>query len=342
MNPTYQADLRSPPSPPSTNFPQDEFFAEFDEESVLLKEKANKGIVAMQRAIAAMSLGAVFAKKETPTTTKIPQADTTQHHNMLSKIKVGLRVKGGALTDVDGADKTIVRDDTFKFTSSFNKIALNPIQDTGERPLQSVQDHILGAARQFESIVSATENPDVDDPNVNRNASFSMKEFDRMCRNFSDHADSPQKSYLVKSSELFLVPQPILVSHLWGVETDIDLTGRGFYSDYVAAFAETLKNGLRPGVHTIRMGSNRVDDDAALSLFDAIVDGNCQLEVLVLKDNEIGNKSMRKFAEFLKLGHLMEVRRGYERVSQSLKACYRRFGIIAELCTPPFPPTPPA
>lgn len=254
----------------------------------------------MQKAIAAISsIGARNATRKKHDLADKPASSRPPH--LLSRLK-----KGGAFTDVDGADNTIERDNSFKFTSSFNTISLKKIP--ASRPEESVQEHILGAARKFESIIDATEQPDSDNPNVNKNASFSMKEFDRLCRNFSDHADSPQKSYLVKSSELFLVPQPILVSHLWGVETDIDLTGRGLYSDYVAAFAETLRNGLRPGVHTIRMGSNRMDDDAAQSLFDAVVEGNCQLEILILKDNEIGNKSMHKFAEFLKLGHLMEVR----------------------------------
>lgn len=144
-------------------------------------------------------------------------------------------------------------------------------------------------------------------PSINKNASFSMKEFDRICRNYSDHAASPQKHYLTKSSELNLVPQPILVSHLWGVESDIDLTGRGLYSDYVAAFSETLKDGLRPGVHTIRMGKNRIDDEAASLLFDALIAGNCELEILVLRENRISNGSMDKFSHFLKLGHLIEL-----------------------------------
>ena len=63
--------------------------------------------------------------------------------------------------------------------------------------------------------------------------------------------------YLTKSSSLNLVPQAVLVSHLWGVETEIDLNGRSFYSDYIDAFAETVKSGLRPGIHTIRLSRNR-------------------------------------------------------------------------------------
>ena len=68
---------------------------------------------------------------------------------------------------------------------------------------------------------------------------------------------------------------------MWGVTTEIDLTGRAFNPDYITAFAETIKNGLRPGVHTIKAASNRIDAAAAATFFDALREGVCQLEYVV-------------------------------------------------------------
>jgi len=67
-------------------------------------------------------------------------------------------------------------------------------------------------------------------------ASFSLKEFNRLCRNFKEHKESPQKAYLVKSAELYTVPQPILVSHLWGVEPEVsERSERAFWKTRILA-----------------------------------------------------------------------------------------------------------
>ena len=84
-----------------------------------------------------------------------------------------------------------------------------------------LSEHMKDAVEAMDAVLKA---PDSD--LSNKTDSLSMQEFDRMCRTYSENSNSPQVKYLTRSSKLNLVPQSILVSHLWGVETEIDLTGR--------------------------------------------------------------------------------------------------------------------
>ena len=97
----------------------------------------------------------------------------------------------------------------------------------------------------------------IDPTSTSNNESLSLQEFDRLCRTYSTSSKLPSIKYLVASKKYNIVPQSILVSHLWGVETEIDFNGRGLNDDYIEAFAETVEGGLRPGVHTIRLKRNR-------------------------------------------------------------------------------------
>jgi len=155
--------------------------------------------------------------------------------------------------------------------------------------------------------------------------SFSLEAFNKLCRNFKEHEDSPQKSYLMKSQELFTVPQPILVSHLWGVDPEINLGLRCFDEDYMKTFAETLKRGLRPGVHQINLNENRVESEAARAIFDALVQGHCQLEILNMSNNFVGLSAMPSLCNFLRMGILMDL----ELSNQNLQL---KGGAIKVLC----------
>ena len=132
-------------------------------------------------------------------------------------------------------------------------------------------------------------------------------EFGRLCRNFADNAQSPQKSYFEKTKARNIVPQPVLLSHMWGVTTEIDLTGRAFSADYIEAFAETLRTGLRPGVHTIKAGSNRMDAVAATNFFEALTEGSCQLEYLDISHNLITSPAATAIGNFLLLSLMIEL-----------------------------------
>jgi len=87
----------------------------------------------------------------------------------------------------------------------------------------------------------------------------------------------------------------------------IDLTRRGFDGDYMKAFAETLKGGLRPGVHQISLRFNRVSSEAATHIFSSLVFGHCQLEVLDISQNLVGLNAMGSLNNFLKMSILMEL-----------------------------------
>ena len=146
-----------------------------------------------------------------------------------------------------------------------------------------------------------------------KDPALSRVEFGRLCcaSDYSDNATSPQQSYLATSKKLNLVPQPILLSHMWGVETEINLTGRSFSYDYIKAFSETLKMGLRPGVHVIKCGKNRIDSRAAATFFDALTSGSCQVELLDMSNNQIAPPAMGSLKAFLSLGHLLDLDLSY-------------------------------
>ena len=60
-------------------------------------------------------------------------------------------------------------------------------------------------------------------------------------------------------------------------------------------------------MHTIRLARNRLDDEAGKKLFFSLLRGGCQLEILDLRENDVGNGCMEEFSKFLALGHLMEL-----------------------------------
>ena len=81
----------------------------------------------------------------------------------------------------DDSDSNTEADATFKFTESFKKIKIKKGEEQEESG-RSLHTKLLGAVCNVDTVFGDQE----ENPNVNKNASFSMKEFDRLCRNFSD------------------------------------------------------------------------------------------------------------------------------------------------------------
>ncbi|GMI13510.1 hypothetical protein TrLO_g6773 [Triparma laevis f. longispina] len=263
-----------------------DFFSDYDNDSTRTLKPTTHKFQLLAKLVAPSGL---VSKGRVNTPKKKKEKKKKKDPVMLNKRKGLVTLIGSQVLQGIDSPKS---EDTFRLTSSF-RIPSTPTQSPPHEDLKHTVLNVENLLHK-QSEVTGTE-------------SLSMQEFDRLCRTYSENGNSPQVKYLMKSSKLNLVPQSILVSHLWGVETEINLNGRGFDSSYITSFAETVKSGLRPGIHTIRLSRNRIDDEGGGKLFEGFREGNCQLEILDLSSNEIGNGCMNGLSNFLRLGHLMEL-----------------------------------
>ena len=87
----------------------------------------------------------------------------------------------------NSASIDIPEDNTFKFTDSFRLLT------KGEHT-RPKNEHMKDAVQAMDLILKA---PDSD--LSNKTDSLSTQEFDRLCRTYSDHSNSPQVKYLRRS-----------------------------------------------------------------------------------------------------------------------------------------------